>query len=66
MMQSFYLIWLDDNINRDSEQYRNSIAELHQVVNTVHTFDDIDECIDFITGRSETAFVIVQKDLLLH
>lgn len=39
------------------------------MVNTIHTLDDIDECIDLIADRSETAFVIVSEgfaSLLTH
>ena len=53
--QDFYVVWLDEN-------YRKSIIELKQLVNTVDTFVDIDECIDFITDRpNETAFMITSN-----
>jgi hypothetical protein len=61
MVQNFLLLWLDAGIDeRNNDDYRNSITKLRQVVNTVNTFTDADECIDFITDiKEETIFIIV-------
>src|ERR1700679_510336 len=49
-VQSFRLVWLDGSIDEvNNDDCRNSITKLRQVVNTVNTFIDVDECIDFIT-----------------
>ncbi len=59
MIQNFHLVWLDGSIDETNEDCRNSITKLRQVVNTVNTFVDVDECIDFINGiQEERAFVI--------
>ena len=59
IIQNFYLVWLDGNINENDDDCRNSIDRLKQVVNTVNTFVDVDECIDFISEiPEETAFMI--------
>src|SRR5215470_13415436 len=60
MVQNFHLIWLDGSIDEDNDDdCRNSITKLRQVVNTVNTFIDVDECIDFINGiKEEKAFMI--------
>jgi tetratricopeptide (TPR) repeat protein len=62
MVQNFHLVWLDGNINETNDDCRNSITKLRQVVNTVNTFADVDECIDFITDMSETCFVIISGE----
>src|ERR1700721_1750421 len=60
MVQNFHLVWLDGSIDEiNNDDCRNSITKLRQVVNTVNTFIDVDECIDFINGiQEETAFMI--------
>jgi tetratricopeptide (TPR) repeat protein len=61
MDQNFLLIWLDESLDeQNNDDCRNSIAKLRQVVNTLETFTDADECIDFITDiKKETIFIIV-------
>jgi hypothetical protein len=61
MVQNFLLLWLDGSIDeQNNDDCRNSITKLRQVVNTVNTFTDADECIDFITDiKKETIFIIV-------
>jgi hypothetical protein len=59
MVQNYHLVWLHENIDEDHNDCRNSIAKLRQVLNTVDTFIDVDECIDFINGiREEKTFMI--------
>jgi tetratricopeptide (TPR) repeat protein len=60
MVQNFHLVWLDGDINEvNDENCRSSIMKLRQVVSTVNTFIDVDECIDFITDVQEEAFMII-------
>jgi len=64
IIQNFHLVWLDGNINENDDDCRNSIQKLKQVVNTVNTFVDFDECIDFINKiPEETAFMITSGAL---
>ena len=60
MVQNFLLLWLDGNIDEtNNDDCRNSITKLRQVVNTVNTFTDANECINFINGiKEETIFMI--------
>jgi tetratricopeptide (TPR) repeat protein len=60
MVQNFHLVWLDGSIDEvNSDDHRNSITKLRQVVNTVNTFTDVDECIEFINSiQEENAFII--------
>ncbi len=60
MVQNFHLIWLDESIDEvNNDDCRSSITELRQVVNTVNTFIDVDECIDFITDVKEQVFMVI-------
>jgi tetratricopeptide (TPR) repeat protein len=61
MVQNFLLVWLDAGIDeKNNDDCRNSIAKLRQVIHTVHTFTNADECIDLITDiKEETIFIIV-------
>jgi Tfp pilus assembly protein PilF len=63
MVQNFHLVWLDGNIDETNNQYyRKSIANLRQVVNSVNTFTNADECIDQITDyMAETTFMIISE-----
>ncbi len=65
MVQNFHLVWLDSSIDEDNnDDCRNSITKLRQVVNTVNTFIDADECIDFITDiKKEKTFMMVSEVL---
>ena len=63
MVQNFHLVWLDGSIDENNDDCRNSITKLRQVVNTVNTFIDADECIDFITDIKETAFMVISGEL---
>jgi tetratricopeptide (TPR) repeat protein len=63
IVQNFHLIWLDGSIDEtNSEDCRNSITKVRQVMNTVNTFTDPDECIDYINDiKSENTFLIVSE-----
>jgi hypothetical protein len=63
MIQNFHLVWLDGSIDEvNDDDCRNSITKLRQVVNTVNTFTDVDECIDFITDiKDEMTFMIISE-----
>ena len=59
LVQNFHLVWLDRDIDENNNDFRNSITKLRQVVNTVNTFIDADECIHFISSiQQERAFLV--------
>ena len=62
IVQNFHLVWLDKSIDETNDKWRDSILQLHKVVNTITTFVDIDLCIDFITDSQETAFMIISGE----
>src|SRR5271167_4305292 len=63
IVQNFLLIWLDSSIDEANDNdCRKIITELRQVINTVNTFTDVDECIDFITDiKKEKIFLILSE-----
>jgi hypothetical protein len=64
MVQNVLVIWLDNNIRVKSEDCRSTISQLQRVVNTVHAFNDTDECIDFLTDiYNENVFMIISGAL---
>ncbi|CAF1245736.1 unnamed protein product [Adineta ricciae] len=58
------IVWLDQNINESSDNYRNSIHKLRKIVNSIEIFQDKDKCIKFIREiRDEKIFLIVSGSL---
>jgi hypothetical protein len=65
MIQNFLLVWLDENIDEiNDEESHNSIINLRQVVNTINTFTNADECVDFITCINEEKIFFVVSGAL--
>jgi Tfp pilus assembly protein PilF len=62
MVQNFHLVWLDGKIDETNNGCHNSIIKLREVVHTVNTFVDVDECIDFITDIAENVFVVISGE----
>lgn len=62
ILQNFHLVWLDENLDESNEEYHQSIQQFQQVVSTVNTFPDIDECLDFVSDlTNDTALLIVSR-----
>jgi len=63
VVQNFHLVWLDESIDEDNnKEYCESVMKLRQIVNTVNTFTDVDECIDFITDiEHELCIMLVSE-----
>jgi hypothetical protein len=53
MVQNVLLIWLDNNINDNNEDCRNTVSQLRRAVNYINTFTDGDQCIEFISSMNE-------------
>jgi hypothetical protein len=59
MVQNFLIIWLDKNIDENNDESRETINDLRQMTNDVHTFTDVDNCINFITAmKGQKVFMI--------
>ncbi|CAF2922839.1 unnamed protein product [Rotaria sp. Silwood2] len=64
LFRNFLLIWLDANIDESSEHYHNSIKHLRCTVNTIETFQDTEECVDYVSRfQNEKAFLIISGAL---
>ena len=48
MVENVLLVWLDGKINANSSDCQSTIIQLRSVVNTIHTFIDGEECVDFL------------------
>ncbi|CAF1072341.1 unnamed protein product [Rotaria sp. Silwood1] len=60
IVQNFVLLWLDSNINESNEDFKHSLTQLRRIVNTINTFIDSDQCINFLTQiKDEKVFMIV-------
>jgi tetratricopeptide (TPR) repeat protein len=61
-IQNFRIIWLDVNIDESVKYSQNSINHLCRWVNTIDTFTDADECVDFLSEiKDDKVFMIVSN-----
>jgi hypothetical protein len=58
-MQNVLLIWLDKNIDDNNEDCRNTATQLLRVVNIIHKFTDVDQCIDFLTDNDNGKVIML-------
>ena len=67
MVQNVLLIWLDSNIDDSNADCRNTVSKLQRVVNSISTFTDGDQCIEFINSMNdEKACMIISGALGQH
>lgn len=65
IVENFMLVWLDPRIDEMNEnEFRKTITELQRFVNTIKTFINADECIDFVTNNTEEKFLMIISDEL--
>ena len=63
--EQILVVWLDVNINDANKETRLSIRKLQHIVNSVKTFHDTNECIDFLTDlKNETVYMIISNDFI--
>jgi len=64
VVENFIVIWLDSTISETNEDTQNSITQLRHIVNSIKTFTDPDQCIDFIIQiEQEKIFLIISGSL---
>ena len=64
VLQNFLLVWLDANFNETSADFKTSLKYLRQVVASIETFTDAEECVKFLDQiQEEKAFMIVSGAL---
>ena len=62
--QNSCLIWLDANLNTSNNDYDHAITELRHSVNSIDTFTDVDQCVDFLTDIEDgKVLMIISSDL---
>ncbi|CAF4085708.1 unnamed protein product [Adineta steineri] len=66
-MQNVLLIWLDSNINENNADCNNTIKQLKRVVNSINTFTDGKQCVEFIqTINNNKICMIISGSLGEH
>ena len=64
MVQNVILIWLDSNIDDNNEDCHSTISQLRRVINTINTFTDGDQCLQFIYNiDNQKACMIISGSL---
>src|SRR5690348_15540717 len=67
IVQNVLLIWLDNNINDKSTDCHNTVTQLRCAVNTINTFTDGEECIQYLENiDNEKACMIISGALGQH
>ncbi|CAF5068272.1 unnamed protein product, partial [Rotaria sp. Silwood1] len=65
--QNSLLVWLDTDFDESKDNYKISTQHLRNILETVTTFTDIDECIDFLSDiENENVFMIISGALGQH
>ncbi len=62
MVQNVLLIWLDNDIDGNSVDCRNTLTQLRPIVNTIDIFTDCDQCVDFLTDISNEKVCMIISD----
>jgi hypothetical protein len=64
IIENFVVVWLDPQVDEFKDDYEKSITQLRRIVNSIKTYNDIDECLQFLrTIKDERIFVIVSGGL---
>ncbi|CAF3462971.1 unnamed protein product [Rotaria socialis] len=67
ILQNFVLVWLDPNLDESHEDFKNSVKHLQNIVVSITTFTDAEQCIDFVSDiQDEKVFMIVSGSLGRH
>jgi hypothetical protein len=64
MVPNILLIWLDNNIDKNSVNYRKAITQFRRLVNIIETFTDSDQCLDFLTDICTENVILIISDTL--
>lgn len=63
-VQSVLLIWLDKGLDENRPDYYSTLTELQRGINTINTYTDGDECIQFLkTIKQDKACMVIQGSL---
>ncbi len=62
-LESFACLWLDQNVN-STQDNRDTLQELRQVINHLRTFNDSDECEQYIRQITKEKVVLIVSGAL--
>jgi hypothetical protein len=63
-VQNFVLVWLDSKMNgHDEEHHHRSINEFRHIVDTINTFIDVDQCVDFLSDIEDQKIFLIISDV---
>jgi hypothetical protein len=64
ILQNHQLVWLNAHIDESNVFYQNDIIQLQTIVNSMDTFIDPDQCVNYLTDIApEKVFMIVSKTI---
>lgn len=58
------IIWLDVTINLENDSTQASLSDLRDTANSVLIFDELDECVDYITDVKDEKIFLILSGLL--
>ncbi|CAF1490816.1 unnamed protein product [Rotaria sp. Silwood1] len=64
IVQNFTLIWLDSSIDETDLDYTSSLDKLRRIVNIIHTFRDVQLCINFLQDMKDVKTFLIISDAL--
>jgi hypothetical protein len=64
LVRNVLLIWFDSNSDKNNDDCQYMITQLRCVVNTINTFTDVDQCMDFLTDNYNEETLMVISDAL--
>jgi hypothetical protein len=64
IVEDFIVIWLNSIINETNQDTQHSITQLQDIINSIKTFRDPDQCIDFSTeAKYEKVLLVISRAL---
>jgi tetratricopeptide (TPR) repeat protein len=64
IIENFIVVWLDSDIKESNDDTKNFINRLRCMINSIKTFADPDQCVEFLTKvENEKVFLIVSESL---
>lgn len=65
VVQNVILVWLDEKMDEKANGFwRNAIAEFRHEINTIHTFNDSDQCVLFLSKHTEEKICLIVSGTL--
>ncbi|CAF3814909.1 unnamed protein product, partial [Rotaria sordida] len=67
ILENCLLIWLDADFDESKNDYKQSMQQLRNVIATIITFTDADQCVDYLSDiKDEKVLMIVSGSLGQH